>query len=96
MIAKKKDVVPLRRVEAPQDTPLAGLFRRRSQHSKHSYDSHSSLLCTQALRTTLGTIGCVAGKFPPGLHFFRHRTELIEMLTRKAQQHRDLLLLDFA
>lgn len=33
------------------------------------------------LRTTLGTIGCVAGKSPRRLHFFRHRTKLIEVLT---------------
>jgi hypothetical protein len=33
--------------------------------------------------TTLGTIGFVAGKPPRRLHFFRHRTKLIEVLTRK-------------
>jgi hypothetical protein len=55
-------------------------------HSSHFFELNRLKLCT-----TLGTVGCVAGKPPRRLHFFRHRTKLIEVLTRKTQQHRDLL-----
>jgi len=39
------------------------------------------------LSTPLGTVRRVAGKMPLWFHFFRHGAELIEVHTRKAQQH---------
>jgi hypothetical protein len=45
------------------------------------------------LSTPLGTIGWARGKSPLRLHFFGHRAEPIEVLTRKTQQHRSHLVL---
>ena len=43
------------------------------------------------LSTTLGTVRRVTGKLPLRLHFFGHGAKPIEVHTRKAQQHCDLL-----
>jgi hypothetical protein len=43
------------------------------------------------LSTTFGTVRWVTGKVPRRLHFFGHGAEPIEVHTRKAQQHGDLL-----
>ncbi len=43
------------------------------------------------LSTTFGTVRWVTGKVPLRLHFFGHGAEPIEVHTRKAQQHGDLL-----
>jgi hypothetical protein len=59
-------------------------FQSRS-HSSDFFEFNRFKPCT-----TLGTIGLVAGKPPRRLHFFGHRAKLIEVLTRKTQQHRDL------
>jgi hypothetical protein len=70
-----------------RSTLITKLFDPLSRSfSSHFFEHNRLKLCT-----TLGTVGCVAGKPPRRLHFFRHRTKLIEVLTRKTQQHRDLL-----
>jgi hypothetical protein len=43
------------------------------------------------LSTTLWTVRWVTGKLPLRLHFFGHGAEPVEVHTRKAQQHYDLL-----
>jgi hypothetical protein len=43
------------------------------------------------LSTTLGTVRWATRKLPLRLHFFGHGAEPIEVHTRKAQQHGDLL-----
>ena len=43
------------------------------------------------LSTTFGTVRWVTGKVPLRLHFFGHGAEPIEVHTRKAEQHGDLL-----
>jgi hypothetical protein len=72
--------------------PIEKLFN--SQCGLHS--SHFFELNRLKPSTPLGTVGRVAGKSLGRLHFFRHRTELIEVLTRKTQQHRNLPFLDVA
>lgn len=69
-----------------------GNYRRKTvpflsrSHSSDFFELNRFKPCTP-----LGTIGFVAGKPPRRLHFFGHRAKLIEVLTRKTQQHRDLL-----
>jgi hypothetical protein len=65
-----------RALQARGALPSKNAISLSRSHSSHFFELNRLKLCT-----TLGTVGCVAGKPPRRLHFFRHRTKLIEVLT---------------